>query len=75
MIRLTEWANSVIQYARLLAEEGGPAPPLNRKSSEFESVTLVKDDAPDAYGGRYQGWRDALNNPLIPSSLVIVFRV
>ena len=60
LIRLTEWANSVIQYARLLAEEGGPAPPLNRKSSEFESVTLVKDDAPDAYGGRYQGWRDAL---------------
>ena len=66
LIRLTEWANSVIEYARLLAEEGGPAPPLNRKSSEFESVTLVKDDAPDAYGGRYQGWRDALAMMLGP---------
>jgi hypothetical protein len=44
----------------LLAEEGGPSPTMNRKSSDFESVTMVKDDATEAYGGKYQGWRDAL---------------
>ena len=33
---------------------------MNRKSSDFESVTMVKDDATEAYGGKYQGWRDAL---------------
>ena len=32
--------------------------------SEFGGVTVVRDDAPDAYGGRYQG--EALANLLAP---------
>ena len=41
LVRLTEWANAVIQYARLLAEEGGPSPTMNRKSSDFERYVFV----------------------------------
>ena len=66
LVRLTEWANAVVGYARLLSEEGGPAATLSRKNSEFESVTLVRDDAPAAYGGAYQGWREALSSLLGP---------
>ena len=57
--------NAVV-YSKLLTASGGVAPPLNRKTSPFESVTVVKDDAPAAYGGTMQGWREAPANLYAP---------
>jgi hypothetical protein len=60
IVRLCEWVNALVRYSKMLAAQGGPAPPLNRKTSPFEGLTTVTDDAPDAYGGKFQGWRAAL---------------
>ena len=48
--------NAVVKYSKLLSASGGVAPPLNERES-FESVTVVKDDAPAAYGGTEVGER------------------
>jgi hypothetical protein len=66
IVKLCEWVNAVVKYSRMLAENGGPAAPLNRKTSPFESVTIVRDNAPEAYGGIFQGWREALANLYAP---------
>ena len=60
IIRLCEWVNALVSFSRMLTAEGGPAPPLSRKTSPFEGVTVVRDNAPDAYGGKFQGWLESL---------------